>query len=181
MTITFDQSVVKIRKDGVQVLSNTLEKGEKLADGETYAEAKKRLADSSVGIYIQPDSGEAAPGLTTDPTGVSTIPVELKDEFQKQLDNPAVIEDTTGDAAQTLTENADQTGSTPASEIEEEDDDASDDEKDDSPEHDGDDKTGVRPDDDAAKPVWFEYAQGKGHKGEYEDITKKQLIEQYGD
>lgn len=44
-----------------------------------------------------------------------------------------------------------------------------------------DGQTGVRPDDSDPKSVWFEYALGKGHKGEYDDITKKQLIEQYGD
>ena len=47
--------------------------------------------------------------------------------------------------------------------------------------NDDDDQTGVRPDDNDPKPEWFEYALGKGHKGEYDDITKKQLIEQYGD
>lgn len=44
-----------------------------------------------------------------------------------------------------------------------------------------DGQTGARPDDSDPKSVWFEYALGKGHKGEYDDITKQQLIEQYGD
>lgn len=41
-------------------------------------------------------------------------------------------------------------------------------------------KAPERPKDSDSKSVWFEYAVAKGHVGEYDDITKAQLIASYG-
>jgi hypothetical protein len=68
MTIHFEGSIVKVTKGGVRVLSNTLEKGEKLADGRTYAQVKK-------GKTIGKHTVEGTGGLTFDPATGSSVPI----------------------------------------------------------------------------------------------------------
>ncbi len=59
MTIEYDYSVEKINKNGDKVLSNQLYKGEKLANGQTYAQELKRLGK-------EPESSPFAQGTLTE-------------------------------------------------------------------------------------------------------------------
>jgi hypothetical protein len=70
MTISFDSGIVKVLKDGTQVLSHYLDKGEKMLDGRTYAEVEKDLGKQAQG---EVSSVEQRPGEGADAT-------ETKDE-----------------------------------------------------------------------------------------------------
>ena len=190
MDIQFDHTIVKVNKDGHVVMGNSLSKGEKLISGETYAEVQERLGGETVGIPAAQEvvTVEAQP-LTLDASQTSTVPadetvpVEITStpapentEQEKNDDAPVLGADSQegGELKGTLDEAGDSTAVVPVEDGDTPEDEGDGEEKD-------DDQTGVRPDDNDPKPVWFEYALGKGHKGEYDDITKKQLIEQYGD
>lgn len=81
--IKYEQSIVKIDKDGNTVLSDTLYPGEKISyTGETFAQAKAALADrlaaeSSGGYtHLTEDAREPQDGNPTgtlDPSMTSTI------------------------------------------------------------------------------------------------------------
>lgn len=78
MGIQFDHTVPKINKDGKRVLSNTLEKGEKLATGETYAQVQRRMKGQSESSGIAADAPATATpaegqALTLDPSMTSSI------------------------------------------------------------------------------------------------------------
>jgi hypothetical protein len=64
MTISFDSGIVKINKDGDQVLSSYLDKGEKMLDGRTYAEVEKDLGKQAQGevssVEQRPNEGADA-------------------------------------------------------------------------------------------------------------------------
>lgn len=66
MTIHFDSSILKVNKDGVRVISTTLEKGEKLLDGRTYND----LAKGKTPEVPEVETG----GLTLDVETNSSVP-----------------------------------------------------------------------------------------------------------
>jgi hypothetical protein len=79
MTIDYDYSIEKINKRGDKVLSNQLYKGEKLVNGNTYADELERLgrepesspfAQSSLTEHNNPENPSAA--LTLSEDGINT-------------------------------------------------------------------------------------------------------------
>ncbi len=83
--IKYPQSIVKIDKDGNEVLSDTLYAGEKVAfTGKTFAQTKKEITDriseeSTGGGFVmwtrdENEPVEGFPTTTLDKSGVSTIP-----------------------------------------------------------------------------------------------------------
>lgn len=77
MTIYFDSSVVKIDKDGNQILSSTLDKGEKLANGQTYADVNKNGISS--GLHTETITTET---MTVDETKTNTVLGEAEVETE---------------------------------------------------------------------------------------------------
>lgn len=82
LPIWFESSILKITKEGEQVLSSILEKGEKLISGATYDDLSKGdfqagrdLAYRSAGLDNAGDDGHV---LTTDPSGVNTVLADAK-------------------------------------------------------------------------------------------------------
>lgn len=72
----FDSSIVKINKDGDQVLSTTLDEGEKLITGETYAEVRDGALLSKshdVALTSIQDPNAPVPTMTLDATKTSTF------------------------------------------------------------------------------------------------------------
>lgn len=86
MTIHFDSSLVKIDKKGNQILSNTLEKGEKLASGQTYAQVLR--AGGVIGDTDEFAERDDEQGLTLDESGVHTVP----ETFDQEAHDKAVAE-----------------------------------------------------------------------------------------
>ena len=152
MTLQFDHTIVKINKDGHIVMGHSLSKGEKLIGGDTYEEVKERVGDQTIGIPAALETVTVeVPSLTADHTLTSTVPGEAPVEVEQTgVVSPDNTDPEVGSGEKLGAADYDK------------------------------DKTGERPGDDAPKAEWFEYALGRGHKGEYDDITKKQLIEQYG-
>lgn len=154
MTIHFDSSILKIRKDGARVISVTLERGEKLADGRTYSEVKKG---------DKPTPEVEGGGLTLDMETNSSVPIEN----DAKVSGPQTHADdlgqssTAGDTALTLDETKTSTVSSDA-------DKGSDDDSDDVPAK------------SASKADWFAYAQSQGFDGDEDDVTKAELVEKYG-
>lgn len=175
MTLQFDHTIVKVNKDGHIVMGNSLSKGERLVGGDSYEDVVERVGDQTIGIPAATQTVTVeVPALTLDESFTSTVPAtDLTSVEQTGVVSPDNTdpEGGSGEVLGTAHEGTsnelkgttdDEKNSTVVEEL----DDA--------------DKTGERPDDDADKSTWYEFALGKGHKGEYTDITKKQLIEQYG-
>lgn len=154
MTIHFDSTIVKIRKDGVRVISSTLEKGEKLLDGRTYAEVKK--GDT-------PTPEVEGGGLTLDPVTNSSVPIENDAKVSGEQKHAEDLAGNAGPATSGLTLDETKTSTVSADTAS-----SSDDSEDNAP---------AKSDD---KQAWFDYAQTKGFDGEYDDLTKAELIKKYG-
>lgn len=173
MTIQYDSSIVKLDKDGNSLLSLTLEKGEKLVNGQTYKQELARLAavngpsvfaQGSMVEHNDPEKPAAAAKL--DSTQTNTIR-EGDDENatgeQPVETEPSHIATVTedGNSTEIVTPDEDLLNrETPG---------AADATAQDGP-----------PAKDASKEDWYEYAKTKGFDGEYETTTKKSFIEQYG-
>lgn len=72
----FDSSIIKIDKDGDQVISTTLDEGEKLITGETYEEVRDgALLTKSHDVALTPirDKDAPIPTMTLDATKTSTF------------------------------------------------------------------------------------------------------------
>lgn len=72
----FDSSIVKVNKDGDQVLSTTLDEGEKLVTGETYEQVRDgALLTKSHDVALTPiqDPDAPVPTMTLDATKTSTF------------------------------------------------------------------------------------------------------------
>jgi hypothetical protein len=187
MTLHFDHSVIKINKDGSQSISAHLDKGEKLADGRTYADV---LASRPKGDDITLEDIPATEhdhGLTSDATNTNTAPVgspaatgELEGTDDGQIVNEAVIEaseheegsENEQETALTENETGDSSTVVPVDGEGEENSGA---------EKAADEEEEIeRPKDSDNKDAWFTYAKSKGYEGDRDDLTNKQYIEQFG-
>lgn len=93
MTIHFDSSLVKIDKKGNQILSTTLDKGEKLASGQTYSQILR--AGGVIGNVDEFAERDDEQGLTLDESGVHTVPETFdQDAHDKQVAETNKIADT---------------------------------------------------------------------------------------
>ena len=173
MTIIYDSSIVKRNKDGAVLISDRLEKGERLIDGSTYRDEEVRLgrvntpspfAQGSMIENNNPDN--PAPGLTTE-DGINTIrqgdditKTGEKGEEQKETSHILTVTDD-GNSTQVVTPNEElRERETPTSTQTEYVD---------------------PPKDSDSKREWYDYAvKAKGHTGEYDDLTKSELIEKFG-
>lgn len=164
MTIEYDQSVAKYNKNGDVVLSNTLEKGEKLITGATYKDEQKRLGKAPEGSPFAQGSliehnnpTDPIPGLTVTSDGVNT---RRQDDLDPEPAprapfEPELVATTDDEGSSTVITTP--SGETPAT---------------------GSESEYVDPPKDSdSKQEWFDYAtKHKGLKAEYDDITKNEII-----
>lgn len=213
----FDSSIVKINKDGDQVLSTTLDEGEKLVTGETYEEVRDgALLTKSHDVPLTPLAPADAPvsTMTLDATRTSTFGGSTaskdgdagysnsgEDTSYSDLDDKTtsgVKVDGAEEEAQRAKEDdvtderqpAPTNSGAPATE--------------DAPSEDGqpnsneapaeadderaDEDAPERPSDSESKEKWYAYAEAlSAHRGEefkyaddYEGVTKKTLVEEFG-
>lgn len=161
MTIHYDSSIVKRTKSGAVVLSDTLEKGERLLDGSTYKDEEARLRSINTpnpfaqGSMVEHNTPEnPAAGMTLDPTLTNTI---------REGDDLTLTgergEDSTAKLVATLSDDGESTAIVPNPATQYLD--------------------PPKPSD--SKQEWYDYAvKAKGHEGAYDDLTKNELIAQYG-
>lgn len=178
MTIDYDYTVEKINKDGNAVLSNQLHSGEKLSNGQTYAQEQKRLSDfvpesspfaqGSLSEHNKPEN--PVPALTLSDDGVNT---KRADDVDPEPRESAPVEP---DLIATVSEDGSSTIIVSPEDDEEADEDApEEDEPVDPPvEEPADDETPQASD---SKQAWYDYAtEHKGLTVAYEDITKNEII-----
>ena len=172
MTIEYDYSVEKITKDGVVVLSNRLEKGEKLTNGQTYKDEQKRLnkepesspfAQGTLTEHNKPEN--PAPALTLSADGNNTKQEGDADPepFAEAPFEPELIATTDDEGSSTVVvtpEGEKPAGTDEASEKEYVD----------------------PPKDSDSKQEWYDYAtKHKGLTAEYDDVTKNDIISFVGE
>jgi hypothetical protein len=158
VTIHFDSALPKYTEDGAFVLSTTLEEGETLANGLTYAEVKENGSipgDLSEKQFRQLTNNENAttPALTLDDSGTSGVPETLASGGTPTQDEDVPASEETATAADDAAE--------PKGETAEE-------------------EVPARPKDTASKSEWFEYAKTFGYEGTEEENTKQFYIDNYG-
>jgi hypothetical protein len=164
MTIEYDYSVEKIDKDGNKVLSNRLEEGEKLANGQSYADEVKRLdvepqsSPFAQGTMIEHNKPEnPSEALTLSADGINT---KRETDADPETFKPAPFEP---ELTATQSEDGNSTAVVPTSEST-----TSGAEADDADE---------APKESDSKQVWYDYAtEHKGLTVAYEDITKNEII-----
>jgi len=152
MTIHYDHSIVKIDGDGNRIISSYINPGERLENGQTYEE-------------LAPETDSIAPANDVHVVG---------DDEGDQGQGMTLDEGSNGtapiagnDPAESPVGDGVEPGSSndggPSGEN--------------GTEGDDEDKAPAKS---ALKDEWFAYAQSKGFEGDENDITKEQLIEQYG-
>lgn len=171
MSITYDSTIVKVTKDGETVVSNVLEKGERLIDGTTYRDEEVRLgrvntpspfAQGTLTEHNTPDSPSKA--LTLDSTQTNTLRVGDDENATGEQSAPseakhiATLTDD-GNSTQVVTPDEDllarETNSSSASET----------------------KYIDPPRDSDSKQEWYDYAtKHKGLTAKYDEITKNEII-----
>lgn len=143
MTIHFDNTIIKIDKDGNRLASSYIAPGEKLENGQSYEEVAKQFGGGDAAIdpandvhVLSTEESDQGQGMTLDESGTGTA--ALGTETGSSNEGAA-----SGDKGTEGDE----------------------------------DKAPAKS---ANKDEWFAYAQAHGYEGEEDDITKDQLIEQYG-
>lgn len=174
MTIRYDWSIVKFNKDGARVISDTLEKGEKLVDGTTYKQERKRLEAE------RPESSPFAQGSMEEQNDPDTTAFALTlDETQTntkrdtdETPEPAEVSDPALDTKATVSEDGDSTA------VVHEGDSSGEEVKDDGAKDlDANAKTVDPPRPSDSKQEWYDYAtKNKGLKANYDDITKNEIV-----
>lgn len=177
MTIEYDQSIAKYDKDGNVVLSNTLEKGEKLINGQTYKQEQKRLGKAPEGspfaqgtLTEHNNPTDPVPGLTVTSDGVNTRRQDDPDTepaarapFEPELvatestdgNSTVIVEPDENNQATPEATKAVEEGSTDDAKME----------------------TVDPPKDSDSKQEWFDYAtEHKGLDKDYDDVTKNEII-----
>lgn len=178
MPIYYDNSIVKKTKDGNTVIATTLEKGETLIDGSTYRDEEVRLRDvnspspfaqSSMTEWNNPEN--PAPGLTTE-DGINTIRVgdDITLTGEQGEETPSDLKATVSDDGNSTIVVPTEGNEAPLS--------AAESGAVQTPK--GDKEYLDPPKESDSKREWFDYAVAKGHEGEYGDITKNELVAQYG-
>lgn len=172
MTIEYDYSIVKIDKDGNSILSNKLEKGEKLLNGASYKDELKRLgkepesspfAQGTLTEHNNPT--DPVPALTVTSDGVNTRRADDPDTepaaiapFEPEL---VATESTDGNSTVIVKPDENNQATPEATKAVEE----------------GKTITVDPPKDSDSKQEWFDYAtEHKGLTAEYDDVTKNQII-----
>lgn len=174
MTIEYDYTVEKINKDGDIVLSNKLEKGEKLTNGQTYKNEQERLgkepesspfAQGSMTEHNNPEN--PSEGLTLSEDGVNTKrvgDVDPAEPARAELD-PELVATDSSDGNSTVIVEADKNNQATEEAVEEVESGSSDKEYVDPPKESD------------SKQEWYDYAtEHKGLTAEYDDITKNEII-----
>lgn len=171
MTIEYDYSVEKINKDGVTVLSNRLEKGEKLTNGQTYKDEQKRLgkepesspfAQGSLTEHNNPENPSEALTLSADGNNTKREGDADPEPFGEAPFEPELVATTDDEGTSTIVKTPE--GEAPASADGEESDDSETEFVD-------------PPKDSDSKQEWYDYAtKHKGLDVAYEDITKNDII-----
>ncbi|WNN94987.1 hypothetical protein SEA_MAGRITTE_10 [Microbacterium phage Magritte] len=174
MTIEYDYSVEKINKDGVTVLSNRLEKGEKLSNGQTYKDEQKRLgkepesspfAQGTLTEHNKPEDPSAALTLSADGNNTKREGDADPEPFGEAPFEPELIATTDDEGISTIVTTPE--GNAPASADGEESEGSDDSEK----------EYVDPPKDSDSKQEWYDYAtEHKGLTVEYDDITKNDII-----
>lgn len=171
MTIEYDYSIVKIDKDGNSVLSNKLEKGEKLLSGASYKDELKRLgkepesspfAQGTLTEHNNPT--DPVPALTVTADGVNTRRVDdpEPEPAARAPFEPELVATTDEEGSSTVITTPE--GETPATGEDEEEDESK-------------TITVDPPKDSDSKQEWYDYAtEHKGLTVEYDDITKNDII-----
>jgi hypothetical protein len=169
MTIHFDFMTTKFDSEGNEILSSTLEEGETLTSGITYAQVLHNgtipavPSDTQLGsLGINTDETEH---IVLDPSLDSTLPAGIARDSQDesvQAPNDAAKEE--AEASGETTETVEPTAvdpEVPAEETSEE-------------------EVPARPKDYESKSVWFEYAKTFGYEGTEDENSKQFFIDNYG-
>jgi hypothetical protein len=164
MTIHFDFMTTKFDSEGNEILSSTLEEGETLTSGVTYAQVLHNgtipavPSDTQLGkLGINTDETEH---IVLDPSLDSTLPAGLAQTHQDE-DVVAPNDAAKAEAEEQgeTTETVEPTAVDPETSEEE---------------------VPARPKDSASKTEWFEYAQTFGYEGTKDENTTQWFIENYG-
>lgn len=177
MTIEYDYSVEKINKDGVRVLSNRLEKGEKLTNGQSYKDEQKRLnvepesspfAQGSLTEHNQPEDPSEALTLSEDGNNTKRAGDPDPEPFEEAPFEPEHVATESSDGASTVIVDPDENNQATSEAVE-------------NVESGSGEASSVEfvdpPKDSDSKQEWYDYAKAnKGLDVAYEDITKNEII-----